>query len=114
MPNSITFSPTFSNTTILKTKKLQELLIRVTQILNHYPNAKVTLVGHTDNSGTTEENYNQGLSHAKQLRWFLTSKSTIDKKRVRILSKGESQPIKSNRTPKSSLKNKRIELQFTY
>ena len=114
MPNSITFSPTFSNTTILKTKKLQELLIRVTQILNQYPNAKVTLVGHTDNSGTTEENYIQGLSYAKQLRWFLTSKSIVDKKRVRILSKGESQPIKSNRTPKGSLKNKRIVLQFTY
>jgi len=113
-PSSITFSPKFSNTTILKTKKLQELLIGVTKILNQYPNAKITLIGHTDNSGTTEENYIQGLSYAKQLRWFLTNKSTVDKKRVRILSKGESQPIKSNRTPKGSLINKRIVLQFTY
>ena len=114
MPNSITFSPEFSNATILKTKKLQELLVRVTQILNQYPNVKVTLVGHTDNSGTTEENYILGLSYAKQLRWFLTSKSTVDKKRIRILSKGESEPIKSNRTLKGRLINKRIVLQFTY
>ena len=97
-PKSITFSPSFTNTDILKTKKLQELVTRVSQILDSYPGAIVTLVGHTDNSGTTEENYSLGLSYAKQLRWFLTAKGPIDKKRVRVLSKGESQPLKSNRT----------------
>lgn len=113
-PKSITFSPSFTNTNILKTKKLQELVTRVSQILDSYPGAIVTLVGHTDNSGTTEENYSLGLSYAKQLRWFLTAKGPIDKKRVRVLSKGESQPLKSNRTEKGSLANKRIVLQFTY
>ena len=112
IPKSITFYPTFSNTNILKTKKLQELVIRVAQILDSNPNTTVTLVGHTDNSGTTEENYSLGLSYAKQLRWFLSSKGSIDKKRVRVLSKGESQPLKSNRTKKGSLANKRIVLQF--
>ena len=112
IPKSITFYPTFSNTNILKTKKLQELVIRVAQILDSNPNTSITLVGHTDNSGTTEENYSLGLSYAKQLRWFLSSKASIDKKRVRVLSKGESQPLKSNRTKKGSLANKRIVLQF--
>ena len=113
-PKSITFSPSFTNTNILKTKKLQELVTRVTQILDSYPGAIVTLVGHTDNSGTTEENYSLGLSYAKQLRWFLTAKGSIDKKSVRVVSKGESQPLKSNRTEKGSLANKRIVLQFKY
>ncbi len=112
IPKSITFYPTFSNTNILKTKKLQELVIRVAQILDSNPNTSITLVGHTDNSGTTEENYSLGLSYAKQLRWFLSSKASIDKKRVRVLSMGESQPLKSNRTKKGSLANKRIVLQF--
>ena len=112
IPKSSTFYPTFSNTNILKTKKLQELVIRVAQILDSNPNTSITLVGHTDNSGTTEENYSLGLSYAKQLRWFLSSKASIDKKRVRVLSKGESQPLKSNRTKKGSLANKRIVLQF--
>ena len=112
IPKSITFYPTFSNTNILKTKKLQELVIRVAQIFDSNPNTNLTLVGHTDNSGTTEENYSLGLSYAKQLRWFLSSKGSIDKKRVRVLSKGESQPLKSNRTKKGSLANKRIVLQF--
>lgn len=111
-PKSSTFYPTFNNTNILKTKKLQELVIRVAKILDSNPNINITLVGHTDNSGTTEENYSLGLSYAKQLRWFLTSKGSIDKKRVLVISKGESQPLKSNRTKKGSLANKRIELQF--
>ena len=113
-PKSITFYPSFANTNILKTKKLQELLTRVTQILDSNPNTKLTIVGHTDNSGTTEENYSLGLSYAKQLRWFLTAKGSVDKKRVRVLSKGESQPLKSNRTKKGSLANQRIVLQFKY
>ena len=112
MPKSITFSPEFAGANILKTKELQDLVIRVTQILDNYPRAIVTLVGHTDNAGTTEENYTLGLSFAKQLRWFLTAKGPIDKKRVRVLSKGESLPIKSNRTEKSGQANKRIVLQF--
>ncbi len=112
MPKSITFSPEFDGATILKTKKLQNLVIRVTQILDSYPMAILTLVGHTDNAGTTEENYTLGLSFAKQLRWFLTAKGPVDKNRVRVLSKGESQPIKSNRTEKGGQANKRIVLQF--
>ena len=93
IPKSITFYPTFSNTNILKTKKLQELVIRVAQILDSNPNTTVTLVGHTDNSGTTEENYSLGLSYAKQLRWFLKfQREYRQKKSTRTIKGGITTP----------------------
>ncbi|MDB4175465.1 OmpA family protein [Flavobacteriaceae bacterium] len=112
IPKSITFYPTFSNTTILKTKKLQELVARVTNILNSNPSTKVTLIGHTDNAKTSEENYTLGLSYANQIKWYLTAEGAIETKKIRIKSKGQTQPLKSNRTKKGSLANKRIVLQF--
>ena len=112
IPKNITFYPTFSNTTILKTKKLQELVTRVTNILNSNPSTKVTLIGHTDNAKTSEENYTLGLSYANQIKWYLTAKGAIETKKIRIKSKGETQPLKSNRTKKGSQANKRVVLEF--
>ena len=112
IPKNITFYPTFSNTTILKTKKLQELVARVTNILNSNPSTKVTLIGHTDNAKTSEENYTLGLSYANQIKWYLTAKGAIETKKIRIKSKGETQPLKSNRTKKGSQANKRVVLEF--
>lgn len=112
IPKSITFYPTFTNTTILKTKKLQELVARVTNILNSNPSTKVTLIGHTDNAKTSEENYTLGLSYANQIKWYLTAKGAIETKKIRIKSKGETQPLKSNRTKKGSQANKRVVLEF--
>ena len=112
IPKSITFYPTFSNTNILKTKKLQELVARVTNILNSNPSTKVTLIGHTDNAKTSEENYTLGLSYANQIKWYLTAKGAIETKKIRIKSKGQTQPLKSNRTKKGSQANKRVVLEF--
>ncbi|MDB9911673.1 OmpA family protein [Flavobacteriaceae bacterium] len=112
IPKSITFYPTFSNTTILKTKKLQELVARVTNILNSNPSTKVTLIGHTDNAKTSEENYTLGLSYANQIKWYLTAEGAIETKKIRIKSKGQTQPLKSNRTKKGSQANKRVVLEF--
>ena len=112
IPKNITFYPTFSNTTILKTKKLQELVARVTNILNSNPSTKVTLIGHTDNAKTSEENYTLGLSYANQIKWYLTAIGAIETKKILIKSKGETQPLKSNRTKKGSQANKRVVLEF--
>ncbi len=111
-PKSITFYPKISKSSILKSKQLEALVLRVKKILLQYPKTTLTLIGHTDNAGNVDENHSVGLKYAKELRWYLITKGSIDEKRIKIASKGESQPIQSNRTEKGSMANRRVVLKF--
>lgn len=112
IPEAITFYPRVSNTGILKSKKLDELLETVKTILNTNPTIKVTIIGHTDNSGNATENFKMGLTYAEEIRWYFVAQGEMDRTRIKAISRGEVQPIRSNRTARGRRANKRVELQF--
>ena len=112
IPDAITFYPRISETGIIKSEKLDELLETVKVILDKNPAVKVTIIGHTDNSGNANENFKLGLTYAEEIRWYFVAKGKMDRTRIKAVSRGEVQPIRSNRTARGRRANRRVELQF--
>ncbi len=84
----------------------------VAQILRAYPHSQVTLVGHTDNDGTPEQNL--ALSQARVDRMAaLLIHAGILPRRITAVGRGLAEPIADNGTPEGRARNRRIELVVT-
>ena len=84
----------------------------VAQILRAYPHSTVTLIGHTDNDGTPEQNV--ALSQARVDRMAaLLIQGGIALRRIKTEGRGLTQPIADNSTLQGRARNRRIELIVT-
>ena len=88
---------------------LQAYALELKNYLNKYPNKKATITGHTDNIGNNIANDWFGMERAKNVRRYLVSQG-ISSAKLTALSKGEKEPIDTNRTSKGRRKNRRIEI----
>ena len=80
--------------------------------LNEYPQSIVTVVGHTDNTGTAA--YNQGLSERRAFAVSDTLRAGgVSSSRVRTVGAGESQPIATNQTASGRAQNRRVDITIT-
>lgn len=70
----------------------------------------VIAVGHTDAIGTDAYNQKLGLRRAEAVKAYLISKG-IEKNRVYTDSKGERQPIATNKTAAGRAQNRRVEIE---
>lgn len=70
----------------------------------------VIAVGHTDAIGTDAYNQKLGLRRAEAVKAYLISKG-IEKNRVYTDSKGEKQPIATNKTAAGRAQNRRVEIE---
>lgn len=87
------------------------VLNRIVALLKQHPNAKFSLVGHTD--ATASVLYNQGLSivRANNVKDYLLSKGiTNSNYTIAVDGRGEEEPIASNLTIDGRLLNRRVEL----
>lgn len=80
---------------------------RVAEVLNQYPQTRITVAGHTD--GTGSEQYNQQLSErrAQSVKDALLQ-SGVQASRITTAGYGESQPVASNYTPEGRQMNRRV------
>ncbi len=82
---------------------------KIAQFLKDNDNAKVAIVGHTDNKGDPAKNKALGLKRAEMLQ-----KTLIDlgapKDRVSAASEGADKPIADNNTEEGRKKNRRVEI----
>jgi hypothetical protein len=76
-------------------------------------NARVLLVGHTDDVGTQQYNIEVGLKKAHLLKDYLV-KIGFDESRIEVVSKGASDPVASNFYANTRRKNNRIEIKLMY
>jgi len=83
----------------------------VIERMNKYPELKVSIEGHTDNSG--KDDINQSLSHdrAKAVFDYLTANG-IEPSRINFKGMGSSFPVADNKTPLGKSKNRRVEIIF--
>ena len=79
------------------------------QINQRAPDARYTIVGHTDSDASNE--YNQALSErrARAVAGYLISKG-VNSGQLSVLGLGETRPIASNNTEAGKAQNRRVEI----
>jgi outer membrane protein OmpA-like peptidoglycan-associated protein len=88
---------------------LQGDILAVGQNLVQYPNSRIEVIGHTDNTGTAA--YNQQLSQdrANSVAALLRS-AGVPSARISTFGRGRDAPIASNATPEGRAQNRRVEI----
>jgi outer membrane protein OmpA-like peptidoglycan-associated protein len=77
--------------------------------LLRYPNSRIEVIGHTDNTGTAA--YNQDLSQRRAVAVAGVLRETgVPGTRLAAYGRGEDQPIASNLTPEGRAQNRRVEI----
>ena len=89
-------------------------LIQLRQLfdfLNRYPDMKVEIIGHTDNTGTTD--YNQDLSErrAQAVVAWLVNKG-LKRERLTYSGSGSKSPVSTNATAIGRSQNRRVEVKI--
>jgi len=86
--------------------KLDALALQIGQIALEV----VIATGHTDSVGTEAYNQKLGDRRARAVKAYLVSKG-VDRRRVYVESRGESQPVSDNQTREGRAKNRRVEIE---
>ncbi|WP_417443198.1 OmpA family protein [Joostella sp.] len=87
----------------------KQVLADIIGILNEYPNAKFTVDGHTDSTGSDSLNQRLSESRALSVKEYLVSNG-IDGFRLSSAGYGETKPIASNSTRDGRAQNRRVEI----
>lgn len=77
--------------------------------LNKYPNTDVMIIGHTDSDGTDEYNLALSLNRAESVKNYAALKG-VDSNRLKVIGKGETEPIATNLTVEGKASNRRVEI----
>ncbi|HEU4580553.1 MAG TPA: OmpA family protein [Polyangiaceae bacterium] len=88
-----------------------QVLDQAAKILNDYPDLKVEIVGHTDDTGARDYNLSLSLRRAESVRSYLSSKG-IDAARIRARGAGPDEPLVQEKTREARQKNRRIEFKI--
>ncbi|MDO8960659.1 MAG: OmpA family protein [Methylophilus sp.] len=77
--------------------------------LNNTPNSNVTIIGHTDSTGSDAVNNPLSLNRAASVRDYLSARG-VSSNRVAIEGRGSREPIAANDTAANKAKNRRVEI----
>lgn len=77
--------------------------------LTNNPSATVTIIGHTDSSGTDAINNPLSLNRAAAVRDYLATKG-VASSRFTIEGRGSREPLAVNDTPVNKARNRRVEI----
>ena len=78
----------------------------VKRYLETNPKSKLTIIGHTDNSGTDQYNMDLGKRRAESAREYFQELGVLGE--IATESKGEKQPVSPNNTDENRQKNRRV------
>ncbi len=85
----------------------------VAKILQDNPDLKLSIDGHTDNTGTPEKNQTLSENRANAVKNYLVSKGVAEA-RLTAAGHGQDAPIADNKTTAGRQKNRRVELKLGY
>jgi len=88
-------------------------LDKLAEILNEYPDAKVSIEGHTDSDGDDAKNLDLSKRRADAVKAYLSTHG-ITAERMSTIGYGETQPITSNTSRAGKAKNRRVDFKLTY
>lgn len=81
----------------------------VLEYLNDNTDAKIEIIGHTDDVGNADANLKLSERRAKAVYTHFL-KNEVSKERLSYRGKGDKEPIESNHTPQGRAKNRRVEI----
>lgn len=87
-----------------------DLLNKITEAINTFEGPYVLVTGHTDSSGSEENNKALSIKRAETVASFLKKVGKMPAERVNYEGYGESRPVASNDTKEGRAKNRRIEI----
>jgi outer membrane protein OmpA-like peptidoglycan-associated protein len=85
------------------------VLERFAQTLNDNPATTVSIIGHTDNTGSDAVNNPLSVDRAARTRDYLAQRG-VSPNRVMIDGRGEHEPVASNDTESGRARNRRVEI----
>lgn len=91
------------------TLEARNRLDRLADQLLQYPDARIIVVGHTDNVGHAQSNLDLSNARARSVANYLVSRGLLAQN-MRYVGKGEAEPIASNDNREGRLSNRRVEL----
>ncbi|GHB02815.1 OmpA family protein [Modicisalibacter luteus] len=108
MPSSVTFA--FDSSDL--TSEARQALNDAAAVMQQYPETRIAIAGHTDNSGS--DAYNQQLSErrAQSVGNYLIQNG-VSAQRLAMTGYGESQPVASNANEQGRAQNRRVEITLT-
>jgi OmpA-OmpF porin, OOP family len=83
-------------------------------IMKQYPDAQVSIEGHTDNVGSIARNEKLSQNRAEAVKKYIVDKFGIDASRLSAKGYGPGKPVASNTTKEGRQKNRRVEAELEY
>jgi len=84
-------------------------LAAVAGSLQRFPDSRVIVVGHTDNTGGASYNLDLSQRRAQAVSNILVTNG-VPASRIRAIGRGEDQPVATNLTPGGRAQNRRVEI----
>ncbi|SEA06162.1 Outer membrane protein OmpA [Desulfuromusa kysingii] len=84
-------------------------LTKIADIMSRYPQTQIVVVGHTDNVGSDQYNFELSLRRANAVANYLIMRG-VSAARMGTEGHGEMEPIASNNTVSGQAQNRRVEI----
>ena len=100
------------------TNKAREIMSKIAE-QNKIGRSEILVMGHTDNVPLTfgsnyRDNWDLAAARSASVVQQLSRNDTLDPKRMKAISYGETRPVESNDTSQGRAKNRRIEIEINY
>ena len=112
----IEFNPSYvqflKGSAILTKSAKSELDKLVNALINDHPQVRISIQGHTDDTGGDEFNQKLSEKRAESVKTYLVGKK-VDAARISAVGYGKSQPVVDNGTAEGKARNRRVEFKVS-
>ncbi len=105
VPNDVSFS---TGSAAIR-PKLRGVLDPFATSLRDDPNTRLTVIGHTDNTGSDAVNNPLSLERARSVRDYLVDRG-VAASRIEVAGRGEREPVADNSSDSGRARNRRVEI----
>ena len=106
---SMTSQTAFASGSAVIQPGFHSTLDKIASVVNRYGKTHITVVGHTDNQGSSSSNQALSERRADAVEKYLSQKSVVPQ-RLASRGMGESSPVSDNATEQGRQLNRRVEL----
>jgi OOP family OmpA-OmpF porin len=91
-------------------QKSFDLLTKVRDAINSFPESTVSVLGYTDSYGGDEQNLHLSKERAEAVKQYILANSNLAASQIEAIGYGESKPIATNETLAGRAANRRVEV----